>query len=236
MIEKAALEYLVGLRETEIIEVNGQQYSTNDIYRVKELKPAQLTTTTLTSLVEYLKSNIDQKYSDKLLIHIVSPSQVVLYSELRQDCDREAYIECCALTPNNIKFNNFVEAEKFNIMLQSSFVESEDKNILLKVTGCIQDKAVKDVGDDGVSQSVTVKTGVAQVSDVLVPNPVTLAPFRTFPEIEQPASKFIFRMQSGPSAALFEADGGAWRNEAMENIKEYLQTNLAELSNVRIIS
>lgn len=80
------------------------------------------------------------------------------------------------------------------------------------------------------------KTGVAKLNDVVVPNPVTLAPYRTFPEIEQPKSKFIFRMQSGPTATLFEADGGAWRNEAMKNIKVWLKTALSGVDNIRIIS
>jgi len=74
------------------------------------------------------------------------------------------------------------------------------------------------------------------VSDVLVPNPVVLAPFRTFPEVIQPESKFIFRMQSGPQAALFEADGGAWRNEAMGRIKTYLEEQLNVIESIRVIS
>ena len=48
-------------------------------------------------------------------------------------------------------------------MLQSAFVNNKDKEILLKYTGLIQDDAVKTIGDDGVSQQVTVKTGVASV-------------------------------------------------------------------------
>lgn len=118
---------------------------------------------------------------------------------------------------------------KLNIMLQSSFVDNKDRNLLLKVTGNVKDEAVKSVGDNGVSQAVTIKTGVASVSDVVVPNPVTLAPFRTFQEVEQPESKFIFRMKDGPSAALYEADGGAWRNEAMKNIKSSSKNSLKDL-------
>lgn len=240
MFNKEALEYLVELgREYDpTIEVDGRTYSTQNIQLVKDPKPAQIETTTLTALVDYLKSDMDEKYGT-LLVHVVSPSEVRLHSELRSDQDRETYIVCKALTPNNIVFNRFSDTEQFNIMLQSSFVENEDRQILLKVTGTIQDKAVKEVGDDGVSQAVTIKTGVAKVGDVVVPNPVLLAPFRTFPEIEQPESKFIFRMQSGPSAALFEADGGAWRNEAMKRIKEYLTVELiekAELKGIEIIS
>ena len=43
-------------------------------------------------------------------------------------------------------------------------------------------------------------------------------------------------MQSGPTCALFEADGGAWRNEAMLNIKKYLEANLKDIDGITIIS
>lgn len=233
---KEALQYLVGLGETKILEVDGKKFSTKEIFSVRDPKPAVIETTTLTALVDYLKSNIDTKCSEKLLIHVVDPATVILYSALRGDKDREAYIKSEALTPNNIKFNRFLDTEEFNIMLQSSFVENEDRNLLLKVIGNIQDKAVKEVGDDGVTQAVTVKTGVAHVDNVKVPNPVTLAPYRTFPEIEQPESKFIFRMQTGPAAALFEADGGAWRNQAMKEIKDYLTNELVGVYDIEILA
>jgi hypothetical protein len=42
-------------------------------------------------------------------------------------------------------------------------------------------------------------------------------------------SEFIFRMQSGPRCALFEADGGKWKLDAMNNIKNDLQQELKEL-------
>lgn len=61
-----------------------------------------------------------------------------------------------------------------------------------------------------------------------VPNPVELAPYRTFLEVEQPESQFIFRMKDGPRCAIFEADGGAWRNQAITNIREYLKNELFE--------
>ncbi|MEB9776454.1 hypothetical protein P4K25_31445, partial [Bacillus cereus] len=61
-----------------------------------------------------------------------------------------------------------------------------------------------------------------------VPNPVQLSPYRTFVEVEQPESKFVFRMREGARCGLFEADGGAWKLEAMNNIKEYLKEALAQ--------
>lgn len=234
--EKEALEYLVGLGQTEVLDIDGKKFTTNRVYTVQDPTPAALTVTTLTALVDYIKSGIDTKYSGQNLIHVVGPGRVEFYSELRDDQEREHYISVGALLPGNIYFNDFLDTERFNIMLQSSFIDNKDRALLLKVVGNIKDSAVKQVGDDGVSQAATIKTGVASVNNVVVPNPVILAPYRTFPEIEQPESKFIFRMQSGPAAALYEADGGAWRNEAMSRIKKYLEEQLKDVQEVKIIS
>jgi hypothetical protein len=35
-------------------------------------------------------------------------------------------------------------------------------------------------------------------------------------------------MREGMQGAIYEADGGAWRNQAIVNIREYLKDNLAE--------
>ncbi|PFR65873.1 hypothetical protein COK29_26730, partial [Bacillus cereus] len=60
------------------------------------------------------------------------------------------------------------------------------------------------------------------------PNPVSLQPYRTFVEVEQPKSNFIFRMKDGPRCSIHEADGGAWKLQAMNNIEDYLTTALAD--------
>ncbi|NFB30637.1 hypothetical protein EXM76_05835 [Clostridium botulinum] len=236
MFSRESLEYLIGLAKNEMLEVNGQIYSTKRLNQVQDPIPAELRTRTLTALIDYLESETDKKSSEKLLVHVISPNKVALYSELRKDAERETYMICDALTPDNIYFDRFIDTEQFNIMLQSSFIENKDRGLLLKVTGCVKDSAVKEIGDDGVSQAATIKTGVASVNEVKIPNPVVLAPFRTFPEIQQPESKFIFRMRSGPQAALYEADGGAWRNEAMRRIKAYLEEELKGIQNINIIS
>ncbi len=85
-------------------------------------------------------------------------------------------------------------------------------------------------GDDGVTQKATIKQGIASKTEAIVPNPVKLRPYRTFIEVEQPVSEFIFRMKDnqGIHCALFEADGGAWKNAAMKNVKDYLESALAD--------
>lgn len=237
MENREALEYLVTLGEEKepIITLPQGTYSTVSLSRVTESKAKYLSISTLTGFVDYIKSNIDA-IDTKLLIHVASPTVVKLYGPLNADRERENYLNAEADLPNNIRYENFLDTEQFNIMLQSSFVNKGDREVLLKYTGLIKDEAVKTTGDDGISQQVTVKTGVASVGQALVPNPVTLAPYRTFPEIEQPESKFIFRMKDGPRAAIYEADGGAWRNTAILSIKEYLQEQLKAIHSIEIIA
>ena len=237
MINKEALEYLVdlGMERDAIIQLEQGTFSRENLKRVNDPVATTLKVSTLTGLVDYIKANVDE-LKGELLIQVRAHDDVRLFSKLNKDKDRELYIQAEAILPNNIRYNSFIDTENFNIMLQSSFVDNGDKAVLLKYTGLVQDEAVKSTGDDGVSQQVTVKTGVASVGQAIVPNPVSLAPYRTFPEVEQPISKFIFRMQSGPRAALFEADGGAWRNTAILNIKNYLEKELEEIRNVSVIA
>lgn len=237
MMEKEALSYLVNLGEENepIIKLDQGTFSKVSLSRVKKPTAEYLKISTLTGLVDYIKANID-KINTELLVQIKSYDEVLLYGPLNEDRNRELFLVAGAILPNNVIYERFLDTERFNIMLQSSFVDAGDKATLLKYTGLVKDEAVKELGDDGVKQQVTIKTGVASVGQAEVPNPVQLAPFRTFPEVEQPISKFIFRMKEGPTAALFEADGGAWRNTSIKNIKEYLEEQLKGLNNIKIIA
>ncbi|MGC4441273.1 hypothetical protein ABXW85_20645, partial [Streptococcus suis] len=70
-----------------------------------------------------------------------------------------------------------------------------------------------EIEDNGVSQVATVTSGVASLAKGKAPNPVLLRPYRTFAEVEQPASQFVFRIDKQARMALFEADGKRWVQE-----------------------
>lgn len=222
---KEAISYIVGLSQKQQVKINNQTYSTGQIHLVKEPTASRLEVYSLSGMVEYIKSEFDGE--KPLMVHVKSPTRVVCFDSLNNDADRSYYIESKAMLPE-FDFDRFLDPEHFNIKLQSAFVQNDDRNIMLQVVGNIEEKQVNTVGDDGVSQGVTIKTGIATVGQARVPNPVALKPYRTFVEVEQPVSNFIFRMKSGPLCALFEADGGAWKLEAMKNVQEYLQESLKE--------
>ena len=136
-------------------------------------------------------------------------------------------------------FGTFRDSEEFLIGLQAKFAPTPDCDLLYKFAGTAESGTVKQYSDDGVTQQATVKNGVSSKADAIVPNPVLLAPYRTFIEVPQPMSSFIFRMRQGNDkvdCALFEADGGAWRNEAMASTKEYLEAALEDVEGLMVIA
>jgi hypothetical protein len=111
------------------------------------------------------------------------------------------------------------------------FSPEGDRAKVLSIVGNIKEESVKNTGDDGVTQTVTARAGIARVENVEVPNPVMLYPYRTFREVAQPGSLFVLRLRTGqvaPTCALFEADGGRWRLEAIDRIAAYLREKLPE--------
>jgi hypothetical protein len=231
---KKAFEYLVGLGEAKKHEIHGDVYSDKPLHRIDKYIPraSEIDMNTLSSLVDYIKSNVDTM-AEKMIVQVISPTQVKLFSQLDENRCREQLVEVNALIPS-FNYERFIEHETFCINVQSKFIDdpTTDKALILKFAGTVESGTVAEYGDDGVTQKATVKTGIASKGDAIVPNPVKLRPFRTFIEVEQPVSDFIFRIKQdkydGISCAIFEADGGAWKNVAMKKIKEYLEFELAD--------
>ena len=239
---KKAFEYIVGLAAANIHHIDGEVYSDKSLHRISYIPRAKsIEMNTLSSLIDYIKSGVDS-FRDQMIIHVESPTKVRMYSALDCEREREYVVEVNAQLPR-FAFDQFQDHEAFCIGIQSKCVDDPktDKAILLKFAGTVEAGSVAEYGDDGVSQKATVKTGIASKGEALVPSPAVLKPFRTFVEVEQPVSSFIFRMKEdkyskGIQCALFEADGGAWKIEAMKAINAYLREALADYPNFIIIS
>lgn len=235
MMIRTALEYLVGLGGPKLAHTDDGWWSDEKLHKVSwNPKARAITLSTLTSLVDYIKSGTDSM-PGRMLVHVVSPLEVRLFSCLDSDRIREELAVVEGKVPD-FRYGTYIGHEEFIIAMQAKFIPNDDRALLLKFAGTVENGTVSSYGDDGVSQKATVSKGVASREAQIVPNPVVLRPFRTFVEVEQPESAFIFRMRddgnSGVKCAIFEADGGAWKNSAMDGIKEYLRAELAELGDM----
>ena len=212
-----------------IVEVNGKKYSTSDLKPVREPKPEAITVKNLSSLVDFLSRNVDDLPLDKLICHVESPDTVSIKSALMGDHeDRKTYI-IAKLDQLQLPVNEWIPSEKFCIAMQACFtddaIKPTDRGLVLKFAANVKTTLENTLSDDGVTQGVTVRKNLVSVENTTMPNPVTLRPFRTFTEVEQPASSFVFRAQDkdGMHFMLVESDGGAWRSEAMAAIKQFMQ-------------
>lgn len=84
---KEALQYIVGLSEAKVQDITladgtVQTYSDKPLQRLEKHIPMvdkAINMSTLTSLVDYIKGNIDVM-SKKMIIQVVDPETVVLFS------------------------------------------------------------------------------------------------------------------------------------------------------------
>ena len=241
MINKDALEYLVnlGLEGSSVHVVDGKPYSIKQLHPIKEIGPVALEFNFLDSLVTYIKENIDfLRPNNHLIIEIQSPTKMALHTEITGKFNERLTPVLCTALVNEFPWGRFISPEEFIIMAQSRFADTDDLAKIRQIVGNVKTKEVLNFSDDGISQQVTAKSGIARVENVVIPPRVKLAPYRTFIEIDQPESEFVFRAKKGdglPYFALFEADGGAWRIEAMKRIKAYLEENLLDVNNVVVL-
>jgi hypothetical protein len=222
---KEAIEKIQQLTPPATITINGRDYSTIKLYDIADPTPAPLAIHTLTGLVDYYKAaqDLDDLQGEPAFFHVVSHKEVRLLSEIQGKFEqRKTFMVASPPENRAYPFGNWLDPESFIISLQAMFVQDQTTADLLAFVSSIKEEAVKTAADDGYSQAVTARAGVALVTEVKVPNPVTLSPYRTFMEVDQPAISCVFRLRQGPQLSLHEADGGQWRLEAIQSIKEYL--------------
>ena len=191
---------------------------------------------TLRSLVVYLKSGNDLINQKRVVVVVESPQKVSVYDQVYFEYGRRDQLVSVQAAVPRIPFDNWHDQEEFNIMLQSMFIDDIDRSIVLDFASHLKIEKGAEVQDNGVSQIATVRDGVASLAQAKTPNPVTLRPYRTFNEVEQPASQFVFRINKSANLALFEADGGKWQLEAISNIADYLTKELVDNNKITILA
>ena len=115
MIEKA-LKYLIGLGAANIREIRlpdgaVQTYSDKPLNRLYEYIPMaeRIDMSTLSSLVDYIKSHVD-KMADKMIVHVTDPDEVILFSQLDKERNREYLVKVKAQIPS-FRYQDFIGHE-----------------------------------------------------------------------------------------------------------------------------
>lgn len=231
---KEAIDKIIQLKNPEKLEVNKETWVKDGYQMALPNRAMSIKLNSLTGLVDYIEDNVDKHDLNAIMVHIVDQNEVRLVSRIQDIYRTREKFATATYVPASpyAQYNDYMAIEDFKIWLLTDFQENDDRQAILRLVGNLTDQQVKTSTDDGISQAVSSRVGIAKVETAMVPNPVRLIPFRTFTEALQPLSNFVLRLRSGvredelPRAALFEADGGSWKNLAMLNIKKWLKAEL----------
>lgn len=191
--------------------------------------PAPLQLTSLAALLQWFKEEgFGEEFGHPWII-IESPTVVSAQASGRVG-RAGRYVSARATAQFTTKgFGQWMDQEGFIIWVRTQFQQSDDLATLLMLASKVSAEGIEESDDTGVSQMVRLKAGVLVGGATAVQSTFSLAAYRTFPEVVQPQSLFLFRVRKfsgGVQMALFEADGGAWVLEAREDILEYIRNGI----------
>lgn len=214
-------------------EIDGHHYLLKD-GDYKEIKPDHEPTPetfmfkSLDGLVSTMKSELKDmlaatKCGDTLYISVVSPQQVSVFTGLLPDKSRVDVYNSFQTLNKNWRGENWFYHDEAMIALQSQFSPNEGTAYLLDFLSRVTDENSVQSDDNGVTQTVQVKKGISLAGREKIKPIVSLRPYRTFLEVEQPESAFLIRIKEGGQIGIIEADGGMWEFTARRSVKEFLE-------------
>ena len=238
---KEALQYLISLADPDFREEeDGRVYSSRPLTEVQTPLVKAIEVQTLAGLRDLYKLHNERENS---IIHIEDYSSVWLVSQKLDQWNRRSAGAHAKLPSDSPKFrfSTWMDPEEFLIGMMTLFEDSNyahgDNRKVVKLINSLAAEAVTISTDDGFSQQVITRQGMITKSEEKISPRVSLQPFRTFREVSQPYSDFVLRLRSRqgqmPSCALFEADGGEWKNDAIKTIREWFAK---ELPNANVVA
>lgn len=220
---------IVELAAPTIHEIDGSVYSNHQLVHIKDKKPMPhcIDLNGLDSICKMVRNEAEH-VGLQIFIQVKDYKSVSVFTSLDWDEDRLYLYKCIADTPA-VTTDRFLPYEKAVIELRSLYIPNEGTKYLMQLLSSISNESKVTSSDNGVTQQVEARSGIALNSMVKIEPRVTLQPFRTFIEVEQPASEFLLRINERGEIGLFPADGGVWKLEATRNVAGYFENALKDL-------
>ena len=226
---KEFVNRLVELAAPTIHEVDGSVYSNQNMVLIQDKKPIPhcIDLTGLDSVCKMVRNEAEH-IGLQIFIQVKDYRSVSVFTALDEDEDRLYLYKCTADTPA-VTTDRFMAYEKAVIELRSLYIPNKGTDYLLQLLSSISNESKVTSSDNGVTQQVEARSGIALSSMVKIEPRVSLQPFRTFVEVAQPESEFLLRINERGEIGFFQADGGVWNLEATRNVAAYFEQELKDL-------
>ena len=226
---KAFVEKLEKMAGPKTFEIEGKTFASQQLEEIKPAKdvPTAIRVNGLDSICKLVRHEAE-KVGRKLFVQVQTYNEVRVFSTFDDEYDRFYLYNCTADTPN-VTMGRFMAYENAVIELRSLYIPNDDVKYLLGLLSSISKESKVTSSDNGVTQKVEARSGIALTSMVELKPRVSLKPFRTFIEVEQPESEFLLRINEDGCIGMFPADGGVWKLEATRNVASYFENELKDL-------
>lgn len=214
-------------KSCEPLELDNRTYTYQNISPVRPPIPETLSLMSLKSLVDF-SATLDLK---EWMFQVESPTRVHL---VQTSYNHHAQRSCVASSDisrhvDNFDYGHEYDLESFVINLQSCFKTTENLLNLIDAISNVKIDNENEIIDSGITQEVSAKSGIHLKRLISLPNPIELAPYRTFPEIEPEEESFIFRVSKGrgdtPTFKLINSKSLSWEIRTVDKIKKHLIGN-----------
>jgi hypothetical protein len=227
---KEAIEKILQISKPEPFEHAGRKWLISPVGN-QEILPActRLESCSLDGLIMYARRFFPQSAnSTSAFIHVESPTVIKLYGEMLQNGAHPlAYVATAKV--NHFPFGNKLSQEEMIIKLRCCFAENEDITRLIAGISALTSGPVTTSNDDGISQTITVKSGVSLKAEAPV-NPIRkLSAYRSFSGIASQDALFLFRIHQDKEKgsvlfSLHDMEGDLWITQTVAGLVEYILT------------
>lgn len=203
-------------------------------YDVRDALPEPVHVSTLSALVALVSAKLNDLNVSDAIVQVVNYDEVKLRARLADEYGRrDLHVVVDLPKAQGFQFGAFMDQESFLIGVMANFTADGDREYLLRIASNLTNERVIEGVDNGVTQTVGLKQGAALKTQETVRQRVSLAPFRTFREVQQPSSEFVFRVRQEkdeiPKLALFEADGGKWKIDAAIAVRDWFGGKVGDI-------
>jgi hypothetical protein len=193
----------------------GKTFVPDGFSEVKQILPEELPVKDLASIVD-LRTNE---------IAVVTEGSVELV--FRNERGSLSTTASCHAKIKPFPFGEFMDVTQMRVSLMTMFEDTPDRGRMMVYLSKMTSKSEVNWSDDGISTAVSVVEGVSgqTVDNVQLSSILELRPYRTFFDVEQPLSRFLFRLEKNGEkikAALFDVNPDFWKFEARTNIRKRL--------------
>lgn len=228
---KSAIEKILELDKIETIKHEGLLYANKELHLIdfdESPQPLVLNIHTLSGIIDYISIHPDN--AKEYLIHIMTSQSIYLYGEYEKIYGRrKVYLQSECIQKKDFSVISKFDQIEFITALQVNFILDESLKDLIDIVSNITDEQSNNFIDNGISQNVIIKKGIKREAKEII-NPIILRPYRTFEEIEQPESNFIFKIIKHDNKIEFklkEVESNHWKVTAINLIKKYLRNNIS---------